>query len=197
MYMMTDTVTSTSTSTSATTILYDYLLEQGIDEQVDALSDLAVELRDGQFPTVCLYLCNSSRCLPADDSAAKREETGRSDLVTVIVQLLQRADTQDAAHRAKLYEQAGRVVANLVADNEPNRAAILQTDYIAAALQYVDAELGADGAERRRMEHEEEKQAARKAVIASLLNLVIQGHGTSPMRSSMSCLFGPAERADM
>ena len=136
------------------------------------------------------------RRLPADESAAKREETGRSDLVAVIVQLLQRADAQDAAHRAKLYEQAGRVVANLVADNDPNRAAILQTDYIAVASKYVDAELGADGEERRSMEHEEKQQAARRAVIASLLNLVIQGHGTSVVRSSISTsdFFGPRER---
>lgn len=136
------------------------------------------------------------RRLPADESAAKREEAGRSDLATVIVQLLQRADTQNAAHRAKLYEQAGRVVANLVADNDPNRAAILQTDYVAAALQYVDAALGTDGEETQSMEHEEEKQAARKAVIASLLNLVIQGHGTSVIRSSIftSDFFGPKER---
>lgn len=107
---------------------------------------------------------------------------GQSDLTVVLVDLL-RASNAGQDGRDALHEQAGRVVANFVADNDDNRSRTISTDYLSIASAYVASTLKSPAsADRPRVAGKEspedvERQAARKAVIASFLNLVVQGHG--------------------
>lgn len=125
----------------------------------------------------------------ADGVAEKREEAGRTDLPEVLVQLLQRATkgTGSETRGTSVHEQVGRVVANFVADNDHNRSRVLESGYVPVILAFIEGTLEQHRAESGEGEGqgrvgldgdvEKQRQAARKASVASLLNLIIQGHG--------------------
>ncbi|KAL7420827.1 hypothetical protein Q5752_004780 [Cryptotrichosporon argae] len=97
-------------------------------------------------------------------SDAERDPLGRSDLPSHLARLLQ--TSKDEA----LVLQAGRVAANLVVDHDDNRTRLVEAGYVAAAVDTLSRSAGWD-------------LTAVRAVSASLLNLVVDGH--EPTRAAL------------
>lgn len=103
-----------------------------------------------------------------------RNSLSSSDLPKDVSAILATTILPGSVKSIDIVSQVGRVAANLAANCDSGRDGLIDAGYIEKACQTLDHYL----------EMIKEAQAAVKTLIASLLNMVIEGHGESTFRQS-------------
>lgn len=130
--------------------------EQVLTDIAAVLRELAVELRDGTYD-----YCTGSRL------GDVRITLCRTGLPASITRALAAIHEPINRQFLSLAEQAGRSAANLAADCDPGRDVLLDAEYVAECSRVIAL----------CTECVDEALLAVKALVASLLNLVVEGHG--------------------